>query len=431
MPSTEIIVRDPLPEDRIEVAVGIPSFREADNIAFVVEQAARGLKAHFGDRQTAVINADNCSDDGTKEAFLEADSSGIPKIYLSTPQGVKGKGNNFQNLFRFLVPYQPSAVVVVDADLKSIRPHWIQALADPILNGYAFVSPSYSRNEYDGTITNHICYPLIYGVLGRNLRQPIGGDFAFSADLMKHWLGRRWTASIRNYGVDIFMTVEALAAGFPVAEATLGCKAHKPSAPKLGPMFTQVVDTLFGSLLKHEVRWQLNGSRISTPPLFGGRGIDHREAQELGVDYKSLKRKASDEFERSAELIRKILPADLDQDIRAMFDRNRLAIRRRNWARVVYSFLKAYRSAGDARERLAVVEALKPLYFARIVSFIRETLELDHADSEDRILRQAETFRRHRKELLNGYDCEALRQDHDHSGKDRRRAVGTATAHAG
>ncbi len=74
--------------------------------------------------------------------------------------------------------YQPSAVVVVDADLKSIRPHWIQALADPILNGYAFVSPSYSRNpiEYDGTITNHICYPPIYGILGRNLRLPIGGD---------------------------------------------------------------------------------------------------------------------------------------------------------------------------------------------------------------------------------------------------------------
>jgi glucosylglycerate synthase len=402
MSSAELIVRDPLPEDRIEVAVGIPSFREADNIAFVVEQAAQGLKEHFGDRPTAVINADNCSDDGTKEAFLGADSCGIPRIYLSTPQGVRGKGNNFQNLFRFLLPYQPSAVVVVDADLKSIRPHWIQALADPILDGYAFVSPYYSRNEYDGTITNHLCYPLLYGVLGRNLRQPIGGDFAFSTKLMKHWLGGRWTEGIRSYGIDIFMTVEALAAGFPAAQAALGCKVHKPSAPKLGSMFTQVADTLFGKLLEHEDRWRLNGSRLETPPLLSGREFNAHQAQELSVDYKSLKRQASEEFERSAPHIREILSDDLYQDIRTMFDRNRLAIRHLNWARVVYSFLRSYRLAASAKRRLAVVEALKPLYFARVVSFIRETLELDHADSEDRILRQARTFWRYRKELLDG-----------------------------
>ncbi len=51
-----------------------------------------------------------------------------------------------------------------------------------------------------------------------------------------------------QYGVDIFMTSEAVLSGYSVAQVTLGSKIHKPSAPKLGKMFTQVVDTLFRQL---------------------------------------------------------------------------------------------------------------------------------------------------------------------------------------
>ena len=79
------------------------------------------------------------------------------------------------------------AIVCVDADLISITPEWIKYMAEPILTeGVDYLAPLYSRHKYDGTITNNICYPLIYGIFGRNIRQPIGGDFALSDRLARH-----------------------------------------------------------------------------------------------------------------------------------------------------------------------------------------------------------------------------------------------------
>ncbi len=397
--SKDLLVRNDLKDASVDLVVGIPSYNEADNIAFVVEQVAKGLKKYYPKLNTAVVNADNFSDDGTADQFLGAESFGIPKVYLSTPAGIKGKGNNFHNLFSYLRNYKPQAVVVVDADLRSITPGWPRSLAQPILEGYEFVAPMYSRNEYDGTITNLICYPLLVGLLGKQIRQPIGGDFAFSGKLMEHWITRSWSKSVRQYGVDIFMTVEALMGDFPVAQTVLGSKIHKPSAPKLGEMFTQVVDTLFSRLLACKERWVTSGIISETPPVYGSTE-QLSEPQELGVDYKRLKRVAAEEFASSQKLIGQILPAEAARKVQHMFDVHRFRISSFLWVHIVYSFLKAYSCAGNRAEKLRIVEALKALYFARMVSFIRETLELSHLQSEKKILRQGALFRSNRNILI-------------------------------
>ncbi len=70
------------------------------------------------------------------------------------------------------------------------------------------------------------------------------------------------------------------------------------------------------------------------------------------------------------------------------------------WMNLVYDFLCSYDRAPDRAGELRVIKALKPLYLARVVSFIRKTLELDHTQSEKKILRQAEVFRSHRHLLV-------------------------------
>jgi len=382
-----------------DLVVGIPSYNEADNIGFVVEQVARGLEKYYPHLNTAIINADNASQDGTKDAFLRAESGGIPKIYLSTPPGVEGKGNNFHNLFTYLSKYQPRVVVVVDADLRSIRPTWPRSLAEPILNGYEFVAPLYSRNEYDGTITNHLCYPLIYALLGKNIRQPIAGDFAFSAKLMEHWRSQRWGRNVRQYGVDIFMTTQAILGDFPLALVWLGSKVHNPSSPKLGKMFTQVVDTLFDSLLKSKERWNKVLIEVETPPVYG-RNASLPAPQQLPIDYKDLKRQAVREFTPKQSLILQIVPPETGEKVQEMFRAHRFRLTSLMWMNLVYDFLVSYDRAPDRAGKLKIIKALKPLYLARVVSFIRETLELDHTKSEKTILRQAEVFRSHRHLLI-------------------------------
>ena len=383
----------------LDLAVGIPSYNEADNIAFVVRQVAAGLEKYFPDWNTVIINADNFSQDGTKDAFIAADSGLVPKVYLSTPAGVKGKGNNFRNLFNYLLPYHPKAVVVVDADLRSIRPEWVRYLGRTVFKGFDFVTPLYSRNEYDGTITNQLCYPLLYSVLGRDIRQPIGGDFAFSGRLLEHWMRQDWDENVLQYGVDIFMTSEAVLSGFSVAQVALGTKIHKPSAPKLGKMFTQVVDTLFSQLSVSS--WKRHMQRPLAPPVIAYNKRLVERPQSLSIDYKALKDQAEKEFSNHRVLVLEILPQELGSKIEAMFQRKTLRISAAAWAEIVYSFLAAYAAQSDRDRQLGIVEALKPLYFARTVSFIWETLELDHVDSERRLIQQARTFWEQRSALLD------------------------------
>ncbi|MDY7036367.1 MAG: glycosyltransferase, partial [Thermodesulfobacteriota bacterium] len=239
-----------------EFIVGIPSYMEADSIPFVTTQVDQGITKYFPKLESIIVNVDNNSGDDTRGAFLSTETQ-TPKHYISTPKGVRGKGNNFLNLFRFAAKFKDTlkCVVVVDADLRSITPEWIKYLGEPILNGYDYALPYYSRHQFDGSITNHICYPLLYGLLGKNIRQPIGGEFCFSPAMMDFWLERKWTQTTRQYGVDIFMSLNAVLGDFKICEVGLGAKIHKASAPKLGPMFTQVVTTLFDFILAEKDKW--------------------------------------------------------------------------------------------------------------------------------------------------------------------------------
>jgi hypothetical protein len=67
---------------------------------------------------------------------------------------------------------------------------------------------------------------------------------------------------------------------------------------------------------------------------------------------------------------------------------------------LVYDFLFAFEKSGYDTK---VVEALKPLYFGRVITFIKETLDLDHNQSEEMIKYQAELFYKHRNYFIKRY----------------------------
>lgn len=380
-----------------DIVIGIPSYNEADNIAFVVEQCNLGLRKYFPQYSSVIINADNNSPDGTRQAFLSAMNT-IPKLYVSTPPGVKGKGNNILNLFQAAKHLSTKLIVVVDADIKSITPEWIRDLASPIIEQkFDYLTPLYSRNEYDGTITNHICYPLLLGLLGCDIRQPIGGDFALSAELYQRYLEQNWLEPTRQYGVDIFMTLHAILGGYKIGQVSLGAKIHKPSMPKLGPMFTQVVQTLFKTLLYHRDAWQNIKGTLSIP-IFGR----HQQAtpQNLSIDYKSIKGKAKDEFTTHRDILGHTLNPQSFHKLQRMFCSDKLRIGVDIWSKVLYDLFYAYDLSGY-NDR--IIEALKSLYFARVASFIRQSLDLDHLESEQLIRRQGQYFFKKRNYLLQKF----------------------------
>ncbi|ODS31401.1 MAG: hypothetical protein SCARUB_03478 [Candidatus Scalindua rubra] len=356
-----------------------------------------GLSRYFPTHSAAIINVDNNSTDGTREAFLGTETNNVLKRYVSTEEGVVGKGNNMRNLFIEVERLKAKAIIVVDADIKSATPEWVKILATPILNGHDFVTPLYTRNEYDGTITNHITYPLIYSIFKANIRQPIGGDFAFSPKMARYWIGLAWERSTRHYGIDTFMTTSALLNGFKLCQVVLGSKIHKPSAPKLGTMFTQVISTLFANISKFKNVW-MNGSGNKECPVHGH--FNHEDPQSLSVDYKGIKKESVEGFSKKDRLLSTILLPSHYHIIKKMHLARRWNIGPELWARILYDFIFAYEITENKEE---VVEALKPLYFARVASFYRQTLDMTHQEAEKKILGQAKQFQKRRGYLVNKF----------------------------
>ena len=174
-----------------DLMVGIPSFGNAETIGYVVRAATAGMVQYFPDLKPILVNSDGGSPDGTPRVAISTESPDyIEKVILVSPrhklqrisftyQGISGKGTAVRALFEVARELKVKAFVMVDSDLRSIAPEWIELLAGPILKGgYDFVAPLYARYKYDGTITNAIAYPLTRALYGARIRQPIGGEFA-------------------------------------------------------------------------------------------------------------------------------------------------------------------------------------------------------------------------------------------------------------
>ena len=138
---------------------------------------------HFSDARIVLVNADGGSEDGTPDRVAESgrDARSHRALRRTARQGLRVPGD-----LRTAVALDVRACAVVDTDLRSITPEWIARLLGPIVRGEAdYVTPMYARHKHDGTITNSVAYPLTRALYGLRIRQPIGGEFGFRADLAR------------------------------------------------------------------------------------------------------------------------------------------------------------------------------------------------------------------------------------------------------
>jgi len=379
------IVENPERIKRAEIVVGIPSFKEADSIGHVVSKVDQGLTRFFKKKNSVIINVDNFSPDGTKEAFLNTKSR-TPKLYCSTAKGVRGKGRNIRNLFQAGVELGAKAILMVDADLKSITPDWVRYFTEPIYMGYDYVIPIYVRHKYDGTITNNITYPLTRVLYGLRTRQPIAGDFCFSGRLARAFLTEKtWNRNVSAFGIDIWMTTIAIARGFNVCQTFLGApKSHRAKDPSghLGPMFYQVVGTLFDLAVDFEFLWK--DTSASQPTSIFGFGLGVKEDPPIvDVNDKNLLihfKKGTGKYRKIwKKVIAEINLEDLMQNINR--DVNDIILPVDLWARILFDYIVAYRDELALRDQLLL--SLIPIYFLRTLGYINETRELDTKEAED------------------------------------------------
>ena len=380
-----------------ELLIGIPSYNNVRTIGHVVRAAMAGLAKYFPKTKAVLLNSDGGSTDGTQEEVKRVQIEDYKTILTSHPvhpvhkivtpyHGVPGKGSAFRTIFEAAKSLNAKACAVVDSDLRSITPEWMELLLRPVYEeGFDYVAPLYARHKFDGTITNSIVYPFTRALYGKRVRQPIGGDFGFSGKLAKFYLTNNvWETDVARFGIDIWMTTLAITEGYKVCQSYLGAKIHDAKDPgsDLGPMFTQVVSSVYGLMGNYQPLW-MEVKESQPVPTFGF----HYEVglEPISVNVERMIRNFRLGVKDLMEIWRKAL---LPETARWLESISRLSDEAFSfpqdlWVRMIYDFSVAYHRGSIHREHL--LKSMIPLYLGRVASFVRENQESSAQEVEEKI----------------------------------------------
>ncbi len=395
-----------------DILVGIPSFNCASTVGHVVQAIEAGLSKYFPDQKSLLVNSDGGSKDGTMDvvskttvdldAILLDHHAGFYHKLVTPYHGIPGKGSAFRTIFQIAKELKVKACAVVDSDLRSITPEWIELLVKPVLEeGYDYVSPSYRRHKYDGTITNMIVYPITRALYGKSIRQPIGGDFGFSGELASFYLTKDvWETDVARFGIDIWMTTTAVANRFKVCQAFLGAKIHAAKDPgaDLSAMLHQVVSSVFDLTEEYFSVWK-GVTADESVPTFGFPYSVGLEPINVNIE------RMIDKFRLGAtelfELYQLFLPTDLLKSIKAIVSLpvERFAVPDPVWVEIIYNLALACHRKVMSREH--IIKSLTPLYLGKVASFVIETKEADADQVEQRLEELCSVYQKRKPALID------------------------------
>lgn len=401
--------------EEADILVGIPSYNNATTIGHVVKAVQAGLAKYFPHKKSVLVNSDGGSTDGTIDVVQSATVEDFQSILLhhrvgpiykiATPyHGIPGKGSAFRTIFGIADALNVKACAVVDSDLRSITPEWIELLIKPIIeSGFDYVAPLYHRHKYDGTITNSIIYPLSRALYGKQVRQPIGGDFGFSGKLAKFYLTKDvWETDVARYGIDIWMTTTAVANNFKVCQSFLGAKIHDPKDPgaDLSAMLYQVVGATFDLMETYSEVWKaVKGSeKVST---FGFQYAVGLEPVSVNLD------RMIDKFRLGIRELISLWEIFIPKEIIDFLHKIEVVrkaefhIPDEIWVEIIYSFAVA--AHGKVLNKEHLLKSLTPLYLGRVASFVIETWESSAIDVEKKIDRLCISFENNKNFLLTSW----------------------------
>lgn len=388
----------------VDIVIGISAKNVDTTIVHVMNVATMGLLESLPDYKGLVVVSNGFSTDRTTElAELFELPRKVAKI-VTEEVGEVGKGSAIRTVFEVAKHAEADTVILLDGDLLSVRPQWIEHLGQPPLYGTAdLVVPYYVRHKYDGIITNNLAFPLTRALYGVHLRQPIGGDYGVSSEFARRLLEHPLFPA--GFGIDIFMTTVAAAEDVGIQEVLLGLKLHESTTKyidpgtHLTPMFREVVGSMLDLMIYYEDVWK-NEYVFRKVRRVKAR-YHGQKPTPIKVDIEKVDKMFKQGYKDFESIIAASMGIEEFKELEKTAQKEPVNVTPELWAKVVYNLAAAYKKQED--RRIQILDALRILWMGRFASYVVATKDMETKDAEREIERQAEIFERERDYLISIY----------------------------
>ncbi len=377
----------------VDIMVGVLCKNVEATILNVLNVINEGLYRYFPDHNLAIVVSEAESSDNTSEAINLFQPYSTINTIVTKDITNGGKGAGVMTIFEIAHQADAKCVVLMDGDLLSIKPGWIQTIANPVVYGRSDLTvPYYIRDKNDGVITNNLVYPFTRTLYGIDVRQPIAGEFALSKNLYE--ILRKHPLFPPDFGIDIFIVTTAAAEGLYVKEGLFSLKIHESTLHYLEPekflipMFRKVTSSMFELAKYYESYWKSNP--VSFKSKYHRECFSQRPIP-VNVNIKDMKESFTTEFKNNKEQMKEFLPEQLVHSIEEVvndghqFDADL-------WSKIVFHYAASYKSVADDGKKYMLLDTLKTLWLGRFVSYAEIVDDMDINDAEKIIQRQAEIF---------------------------------------
>lgn len=389
---TELVQRCEL-NKQIDILVGVLCKDVEATVLNVLNVINEGLYRYFPDYKKAIVISLGDSSDKTNEVIdLFQPYNSIEKI-VTKDISAGGKGAGVMTIFELAHCLEAKSVVLMDGDLLSVKPGWIQTIANPIVYGRADLTvPYYIRDKNDGVITNNLVYPFTRALYGLDVRQPIAGEYALSKNLYEKL--RDHPLFPPDFGVDIFILTVAAAEGLYVKEGLFSLKIHESTTRYLEPekflipMFRKVTGSMFELAKYYKEYWS------SKPTLWRRKFYRECFSQKpipVRINIPEMKNSFESEFKSLKFLMEKFLPKSIISYLEQIVNNNG-RIDSELWAEIVFNYAAAWKHTNSDSDRSLLLDTLKNLWIGRFVSYAIEVENMDMNEAENVIQKQAEVF---------------------------------------
>ncbi len=371
----------------VELAVAVTALEHPEEAGKAIAAVRAGLTGHFPGVKAVVLHLHA----GTPHADASAVPGALPVVSLlcrgSGPGGAPWpRATALRLAFESSQRLGAKATAVVGAEVASLTPAWIGRLLEPVVGqGQDLVTPFYLRHPYSGAVTSGLIYPLIRALYGKQLRYPLGAEFACSARLLERQLraaGRRTQPGPQS--LELELLAEAVGSGCGICQAALGPRTlvAGDGAAGLAGVLQEVLSQVFAEMERSTATWQK--VRGSAPVDLAGR-VEGAAIEPVALEHKRLVDGFRLGQQNLQDVWKLVLPPSTLVELKKM---GRLAdadfrMPDRLWARIAFDFSLACRVRVMSRDHL--MGALTPLYLGWLGSLHTELGDARPARVEERL----------------------------------------------